>query len=70
MLPHDGWRWLETEAMAALHRHCGCVAVVRADGRVTIYRRRRPPVMGKVRGMESGKRYVERWLEAHGWIVF
>lgn len=50
--------------------HFGCVAVVRADGRVTIYRRRRPEVLGKVKGRESGKRYVERWLEAHGWIVF
>lgn len=70
MLPHDGWRWIESDDGAFLHMHFGCVAVVRADGRVTIYRRRRPEVLGKVKGRESGKRYVERWLEAHGWIVF
>ena len=70
MLPNDNWRWLDSPDASRLHHFYCCVAMVRADGRVTIYRRRRLEVLGMVKGRESGKRHVERWLEAHGWIVF
>lgn len=70
MLPNDNWRWLDSPDASRLHHFYACVAVVRADGRVLIFRRRRRELNGRVFGVESGKRHVERWLKAHGWIVF
>ena len=67
MLPNPGWRWIDSADGSFLHMHYACVAVVRADGRVLIYRRRRSAVVGKVAGIASGKRHVERWLAARGW---
>ena len=73
MLPNHEWRWLHSDSEAFLHWRFACMASLRErDGfvDVRIKRRRRPAVVGRALGIESGKRHVERWLEAHGWIVF
>ena len=70
MLPNDNWRWLDSPHASHLHHLFCCVAVVRNDGRVLIFRRRRPELHGRVLGLESGKRHVERWLQARDWHTY
>lgn len=69
MLP-DTCRWLDTAEASRCHYHYRCIAVV-VPGEVTIVRgvgRRthRADLVGKCGSIAQGKRFVERWIQAHG----
>lgn len=71
-LPPSCW-WIHSDRASYLHFHFGCIAFVDCqDGqwRVTFQRKSAPDVTGMAPSRDKGILYVERWLDARGWLVF
>lgn len=57
-------RWIDCETKSCLMWHYGCIAVVHADGRVTIQWARGKQMERRAASLAQGKRHVERWVAA------
>lgn len=65
-------RWAHSAQASYLYFHFGCIAVVEfRDGgwQVRVHRKRAHDVCGMAPSQAKGILYVERWLDARGWLV-
>lgn len=54
--------WIDYDTQSCLMWHYGCVASVRADGRVTIQWGKARAIETRAASLAQGKRHVERWV--------